>query len=445
MKLKYIRLFTVCILFALFFINTESLAENEQYIDVKIGDNIALNSTISISSTSGFVINNSINSYTSNEKALNISIISPEYYSIFDLNNNKISDIKYTDNFEITTIDKGTDVISINNKSYRGSIKIIMNNNSYYIVNHLLLEEYLYGVVPREIPSSSPIEALKAQAIAARSYALNNLSRHIKDGYNLCDSTHCQVYGGYSAEKENTNIAVNVTKGIVLKYNDKIIDAVFHSSSGGYTESSENVWGNKTPYLVAVKDPFSLNAPNSNWNITFTNSVIVNNLRKDNINIQDLIDIQVLDRTESGRVKTIKVIASDKTVLLSGDKFRSIMGNSNFKSTLFSIEKKYDTSRILKSSLSKNGIEEIDISSGTVSIITKDGIKSVDNSSINILDDKGQSDINIDTHVASFSFVGKGYGHGVGMSQYGAIEMAKEGYSFDQILQFYYKDINIMQ
>ncbi|HPP32290.1 MAG TPA: SpoIID/LytB domain-containing protein, partial [Soehngenia sp.] len=160
---------------------------------------------------------------------------------------------------------------------------------------------------------------------------------------------------------------------------------------------------------------------------------------------QDLIDIQVLDRTESGRVKTIKVIASDKTVLLSGDKFRSIMGNSNFKSTLFSIQKKYDTDEVMKSTLSKNGIEEIDISSNTLMVLSKDGIKNLDNSSIFVLDNIGKSNINIDTQVASFSFVGKGYGHGVGMSQYGAIEMAKEGYNYEQILQYYYKDIKIMQ
>ena len=445
MRLKINKLITICIFMIIFFLNSETLAENVQYIDVKIGNNVSMSSKIGISSTSGFIIRNTINDFSTNETAIYISLSSPEFYTILDENGNKIAEINYADNYEIVPMFENNDYINLNGKYYRGSIKLIKNNNNYYIINRVSLEEYLYGVVPKEIPSSAPLEALKAQAIVSRSYSLSNLNKHIKDGYNLCDSTHCQVYGGYSAEKDSTNTAVDETKGMILEYNDRAVDAVFHSSSGGHTESSENVWGTKIPYLVAVKDPFSLNAPNSNWNITFTNSVIVNNLRNNNIEIQDLIDIEVLDRTESGRAKTIKVVASDKTVLLSGDKFRSIMGNSNFKSTLFSIEKNYDTDRVVKSTLSKNGIEEIDFTSNAIMIMTNNGIKNLDKSSIDVLNSLGQTNINIDTHVSSFSFVGKGYGHGVGMSQYGAIEMAKEGYNYEQILQYYYKNIKITQ
>ncbi|TFZ39532.1 SpoIID/LytB domain-containing protein [Soehngenia longivitae] len=445
MRLKFNKLITICIFMIIFFLNSETLAENVQYIDVKIGNNVSMSSKIGISSTSGFIIRNTINDYSTNETAIYISLSSPEFYTILDENGNKIAEINYADNYEIVPMFENNDYVNLNGKYYRGSIKLIKNNNNCYIINHVSLEEYLYGVVPKEIPSSAPLEALKAQAIVSRSYSLSNLNKHIKDGYNLCDSTHCQVYGGYSAEKDSTNTAVDETKGMILEYNDRAVDAVFHSSSGGHTESSENVWGTKIPYLVAVKDPFSLNAPNSNWNITFTNSVIVNNLRNNNIEIQDLIDIEVLDRTESGRAKTIKVVASDKTVLLSGDKFRSIMGNSNFKSTLFSIEKNYDTDRVVKSTLSKNGIEEIDFTSNTIMIMTNNGIKNLDKSSIDVLNSLGQTNIKIDTHVSSFSFVGKGYGHGVGMSQYGAIEMAKEGYNYEQILQYYYKNIKITQ
>lgn len=445
MRLKINKLITICIFMIIFFLNSETLAENVQYIDVKIGNNVSMSSKIGISSTSGFIIRNTINDYSTNETAIYISLSSPEFYTILDENGNKIAEINYADNYEIVPMFENNDYVNLNGKYYRGSIKLIKNNNNYYIINRVSLEEYLYGVVPKEIPSSAPIEALKAQAIVSRSYSLSNLNKHIKDGYNLCDSTHCQVYGGYSAEKDSTNTAVDETKGMILEYNDRAVDAVFHSSSGGHTESSENVWGTKIPYLVAVKDPFSLNAPNSNWNITFTNSVIVNNLRNNNIEIQDLIDIEVLDRTESGRAKTIKVVASDKTVLLSGDKFRSIMGNSNFKSTLFSIEKNYDTDRVVKSTLSKNGIEEIDFTSNAIMIMTNNGIKNLDKSSIDVLNSLGQTNIKIDTHVSSFSFVGKGYGHGVGMSQYGAIEMAKEGYNYEQILQYYYKNIKITQ
>lgn len=445
MRLKFKSLITICIFMIIFFLNSETLAENAQYIDVKIGNSFSVGSKIKINSTSGFIIRNPINEYLTNETTVYISLDSQEFYTILDENGNEIAEINYADNYEILPMFENDDFVNLNGTYYRGSIKLIKNNDNYFIINHVSLEEYLYGVIPKEIPSSAPLEALKAQAIVSRSYSLSNLNKHIKDGYNLCDSTHCQVYGGYSAEKDSTNLAVNETKGIILKYNDKVADAVFHSSSGGHTESSANVWGTNIPYLVAVKDPFSLNAPNSNWNITFTNSVIANNLRNNNIEIQDLIDIEVLDRTESGRVKTIKVISSDKTILLSGDKFRSIMGTTNLKSTLFSIEKKYDADQVIKTSLTKNGVEEIDFSTNTIMVMTSDGIKNLDKSSINVLNNFGQSNININTKVSSFSFVGKGYGHGVGMSQYGAIEMAKEGYNYEQILQYYYKDIKITQ
>ncbi len=252
MRLKINKLITICIFMIIFFLNSETLAENVQYIDVKIGNNVSMSSKISISSTSGFIIRNTINDFSTNETAIYISLSSPEFYTILDENGNKIAEINYADNYEIVPMFENNDYINLNGKYYRGSIKLIKNNNNYYIINRVSLEEYLYGVVPKEIPSSAPLEALKAQAIVSRSYSLSNLNKHIKDGYNLCDSTHCQVYGGYSAEKDSTNTAVDKTKGMILEYNDRAVDAVFHSSSGGHTESSENVWGTKIPYLVAV-------------------------------------------------------------------------------------------------------------------------------------------------------------------------------------------------
>lgn len=135
---------------------------------------------------------------------------------------------------------------------YRGDIIIYNIQGTLTIVNSLPLEEYLLGVVPSEMPSKWNFEAHKAQAIAARSYALANLNKHGSHGYDLKDTPHDQAYGGASSETPQTTRAVLVTKGEVLTYNNKIIPAYYHASAGGHTISAGEVWAHDLPYIKSV-------------------------------------------------------------------------------------------------------------------------------------------------------------------------------------------------
>ncbi|MDE6357095.1 MAG: SpoIID/LytB domain-containing protein [Eubacteriales bacterium] len=144
--------------------------------------------------------------------------------------------------------------LSINGKLYRNVIQINIIDKKLSAINVLDIDEYLYGVVPSEMPASWHIEALKAQAVAARNYAHSNLGLHSSEGFDVCDTVHCQVYNGITSESNSTNKAIDETKGIFAYYKGELINAVYSSSNGGYSENSENVWDNKLEYLRAIKD-----------------------------------------------------------------------------------------------------------------------------------------------------------------------------------------------
>jgi len=157
-------------------------------------------------------------------------------------------------------------LIEVNRHRYRGSIKIHQTHNKsgLTVVNTLPIDQYLYGVIPKEIPPDWNVEVLKAQAVAARTYALAHLEKHGEDGYGVCATTECQVYAGADSEMVRTNSAVDETSGLVMTYQGKLISAVFHASGGGYTEDSENVWGSFSPYLRGVVD-YDQSGPDYRW------------------------------------------------------------------------------------------------------------------------------------------------------------------------------------
>lgn len=142
--------------------------------------------------------------------------------------------------------------ISAKNKWYRGFLVIQNKNKKLTVINDVNLEDYLKGVVPSEMPSSWEIEALKAQAVAARSYALANLGKRASLGFDLKDTPEDQAYGGATAETSKTNTAVDETNGLVLTYNYKVVSAFYSASAGGHTVTSKQAWGSDLPYLRAV-------------------------------------------------------------------------------------------------------------------------------------------------------------------------------------------------
>lgn len=362
--------------------------------------------------------------------------------------------------------------VSINNKKYRNTIQMTYKNNKLYTTNCLDIEQYLYGVVPSEMPSSWHKEALKAQAVACRNYAHSNKGTHSFEGFDVCDTVHCQVYNGVSSEKDNTTTAVNETKGVLAYYNNEPINAVFSSSSGGYTDDSENVWNEKIPYLRAVNDEFEEGY--KQWTRTFTFDELSNLA-----SIGEVTEITVENSAKTGRVTSIKLVGTNGQKVLEKEEIRSFFSKTsqgsldsrNFKmakgvvsglTTSTSTSTKDDTSSQIYVVSSKNSttIKKDDIfaidktnnknnPSDIYAINQNQKITSVlqinnttNNTNNNSVDFTYISKLS-KKDSSSITFIGKGWGHGVGMSQYGANSLAKKGYTYDNILKYYYTGIDV--
>lgn len=283
-------------------------------------------------------------------------------------------------------IETANEFISIGGQRYRGSFVVHGRLRGLTAVNHLHIEKYLYGVVPKEMSWLWPVEALMAQAIASRTYALYIRSKQPENRiYDLVSTTASQVYGGYNAEKERATRAVDDTFGKIMLFDGKLIIAYFHANSGGYTESSTNVWGADVPYLKSVADQFSSLPSTRKWSLSLSYGELETLLRSSRLNIGKIEQIQFEGRSKSGRIKSFVIVSDKGKTNLSGNNFRLKVGAASLKSTWF------DT---------KTG---------------KSGIV----------------------------FKGRGYGHGVGMSQWGAHQMALADYSHDTILKHYYQGIEI--
>lgn len=266
-------------------------------------------------------------------------------------------------------------------RHYRGKMRVFTDFYTMTVVNVLTVEEYLKGVVPMEVSSDWPLETLKAQAVAARTFAYKKMEETVGKPFNVDASHFSQVYGGVDVEREGTNAAVDSTLGIVMTYNGALITAFYHSASGGKTATSDEVWsGAPLPYLKSITDPHSLEAPHQTW-VYYINRDRLLKLLKMN----SLIEIK-MTYSHSGRVAYVRFFDADgKEKSMTGNAFRLALGSTNIRSTMFSSE-----------------------IAGTV-----------------------------------VKFIGRGWGHGVGMSQWGAYAMAQKGYSYDAILAFYYTGIQL--
>jgi stage II sporulation protein D len=159
--------------------------------------------------------------------------------------------------------------VFIGDRWYRGRVLVIPGGNGLTAINYVDLEHYLYSVVGSEMPTSWPIEALKAQSVAARSYVLYHRQRSRNPNFDVGSTTAWQVYGGLEQEAASTQTAVEGTRGQVLTYNGQVIEAVFHSASGGHTENVEDIWSQPIPYLRAVQD-FDAGSPVYQWGVNFS-------------------------------------------------------------------------------------------------------------------------------------------------------------------------------
>lgn len=298
-------------------------------------------------------------------------------------------------------------------KGYRGGLTLRANNGKMMVINSVPLEDYLYGVVPQEVVPSWPAAALEAQAVAARTYALHTMEENKGKLYDVSTTTDHQVYNGVSGETQATTNAVNKTKGMVMLYNQRPINALFHSDGGGYTEDSVNVWGSDVPYLKGVKD-FSTGTSTSNWTVTTSRQALESKLNAASKGVGKLKSIQLTplgkpgqqtsDRGVSGRIKSATFIGTSGKTTVDGDSLRSILG---LKSTLFDFYVNHNPT------------------TGT-----------------------GKAYHNFTGNNDTVYIKGHGWGHGLGMSQWGAAEMAKRATPGDTnyyqtILRHYYSGITL--
>lgn len=271
-------------------------------------------------------------------------------------------------------------------RPYRGILEVRRTPaGRITVINEVDLEEYLYGVLKMEVDPRWPADALKAQAVAARTLALYSLNRFSSEGYDVRATTESQVYGGVLAEDPRTTAAVDATRGQTLTYDGRPIFAAYHSDSGGHTESSELVWGGRYAYLRAVPDPYSGAQP---WTLRIELSALEDRLRRAGRGVAGIIAVDVVDVTPSGRAGFVRITSAQGTVILRGTELRTIVGAETLKSTLFTVR------------------------------------------------------VNSDEQ-PSAEFTGRGSGHGVGMSQWGARGQALLGRSYLEILRFYYTGVTI--
>ena len=336
---------------------------------------------------------------------------------------------------ELPIVTSSTGIITINGLPYRDLGEVRANSTGFLSgINELHIEDYLYGVVPRELgPIAFPeLEAQKAQAVAARTYALANLGKRNVDGFDLLATTADQVYGGFSAEHPVSSAAVDGTRGVALMYHGALINALYSSTSGGHTADSEESFSAVVPYLRGIPDAergeafehvpslevFKAHAnarslrnvkegdfesdwaSRHRWTFEWTAAEISDVLSAwQQVDIDTVHAINVLQRGPSGRVLLIEYVTDagtftdDKDGIRSSLRFLNASGvMTNLPSTLFFVEP--------------------------------------------VSDPRTKA-------LAGFAVYGAGFGHGVGLGQTGAVGMAEKGHSYEQILQHYYRDVTL--
>lgn len=275
--------------------------------------------------------------------------------------------------------------LRVNGKRYRDTILIRKNETQQMtVINELGLDDYLYGILPREVCSNWHIESLKAQAVVSRTFALKNLNRHDSEQFNLCNQVHCQVYGGLDDEKNETNLAVDKTHNEVLTYEEQLANTVFFANCGGRTEEPLNAWETdfSPPYLKSIRCKYCKKEPHYNWKQKLTQEEIARVLRKKNFSVTlPIKSVHIASYGKSNRAKFLKIKHAKGEIKIRASHFRLAAGPETIRSTLFTKIKK-----------------------------VKDG----------------------------FYFQGHGWGHGVGMCQEGAKGLAETGANYKKIIRFYY-------
>ncbi len=337
--------------------------------------------------------------------------------------------------------------IDLGERQYRGRIEIgTYGRGSLRTVSIVELEEYLYSVVSCEMSSSWHMEALKTQAVCARSFAICSTgyggATNIETPYTLNDTAVCQSYGGYGSEKDRTTEAVKATKGEVIYYKGEPVKGFYSSTSGGSTENVEDVWGSPKGYLRQVPDIYELEPALAPWIMTFTNDEIESLLYDNNVDIGNITDIRPNVFTASGRVYAMEIIGDEGRYTLTGEQLRLYF---SLYSTKYKVVK-YGDNPDYVATVTKNSVSNVNISDSYIINGNNESAKASQGleqyvvlSADNLTNYPRVTPNNKDTYYLA----GMGYGHGIGMSQSGAQGMAVNGFTYDEILKHYFTGVEI--
>ena len=333
---------------------------------------------------------------------------------------------------------------------YPGGFEYRCNENgTLTVINVVDLEDYVKGVVPYEMDKDWPLAALEAQAVCARTYAAK--TRHPSLGFDVCAGTDCQVYYGRNRATELTDRAVDNTAGEMIYYNGVPADTlVYCASNGGASEDASNIWNGDIPYLVGKKDPYEVRTsiPNYNWSVTYTADELTWILEQKGYSIGTVKNVYVSEFTPMGNVSKVTFEGSRSNVTVKGEVCRTIFYSSTYnksvKSQRFTINGAGAASGGIYINDGGTSIASLD---GAV-VLSGSGKTSVLASSSSVLSASGTTTVGGGSTPAAskdgtFTITGSGSGHNLGMSQYGAKAMAELGYTYEDILEFYYTDITI--
>jgi stage II sporulation protein D len=299
--------------------------------------------------------------------------------------------------------------LAFENERYRGMFEILAHGVNLRLINIVHMDDYLKGVVPPEMGSvgESELEAIKAQAVAARTYSMSHLSQYPDENFDMKSDVSDQIYHGVEVEQPIISEAIDATRGYVIKHGGRLINAYYHSTCGGYTDDIDEVWDKPSaPYLRAVNDSgYCSWSKYYDWRESYSGKQLklmmeqyLSSERGREIRIDDVTDIYIRSTTAGGRVAELVVETTKGNHSFGKDRIRWVFRRSSnpeliLQSARFTIETKHD---------------------GNGNLVRAD-------------------------------FLGSGYGHGVGMCQCGAIGMARSGKKFDDILTFYYRNVEVVK
>ncbi len=457
-KTKIFFLFLGIGIFLLFIIFTNSILGAEKPPILRVG--IFLNQTeTNIGGDGSFKIYNSKSNNLISEEHNKIVKLSPHDKGIEILGKGV-----YSGPIKIIPVGNTKIIVVFNGQKYRYRGNMEINIDKEYgklnVINIIGIEEYLYGVLKKEISPNWPAEVLKAQAVAARTFAIFNINKHIDQGYNLCATTHCQAYGGVNHEDPLTNKAVDETRGVIMVYKGKPIDAVYHSDSGGYTEDSENVWGSFLPYLRSVKSKFEekVSPPHHTWSYSINEKDLTEKLQKQGYKINSIVSIEPVKKSETGRINELDFITDNNEVInMKANNFRSLIGADLIRSTLFNIKVIGKEINIVKDTEDKKEIEDKEEQKESIKEILEQKKDWTIKELLELMKknkEEGEekkeekvlkAEIVKSNTPLTFIFSGSGNGHGVGMSQWGAYGMTLQGSRYKDILKYYYQGVDIIK